>query len=50
MTGPSQGVHTVRFEADGEGEEFKAEVAFDDDGLVLDYPGIASRLRPGGEG
>jgi hypothetical protein len=34
----------VRFEATGEGESFTADIAFDDDGLVLDYPGIGRRL------
>jgi uncharacterized protein len=33
----------VRFEAVGEGEDFVADVHFDSDGLVVDYPGIASR-------
>jgi hypothetical protein len=40
----SKGVHLVRFEATGDGEDFVADVQFDDDGLVLDYPGIATRL------
>jgi uncharacterized protein len=40
----SQGIHLVRFEAVGEGEDFVADIQFDDDGLVLDYPGIATRL------
>ncbi len=39
------GVNTVRFDAVGEGEDFTADVQFDSDGLVIDYPGIASRLR-----
>jgi uncharacterized protein len=34
----------VRFEAVGEGEDFIADVQFDSDGLVVDYPGIASRI------
>ncbi len=34
----------VRFEAVGEGEDFVADVQFDSDGLVVDYPGIASRI------
>jgi uncharacterized protein len=34
----------VRFEAAGEGEDFVADVQFDSDGLVIDYPGIASRI------
>jgi uncharacterized protein len=33
--------HVVRFEDD---EGFAADVTFDDDGLVLDYPGLARRL------
>jgi uncharacterized protein len=35
----------VRFEAVGDGEDFVADVQFDSDGLVVDYPGIASRIR-----
>ncbi len=34
----------VRFEAIGEGEDFLADVQFDSDGLVVDYPGVASRI------
>jgi hypothetical protein len=34
----------VRFEAVGKGEDFVADVQFDSDGLVVDYPGIASRI------
>jgi hypothetical protein len=34
----------VRFEAIGEGETFAADVTFDRDGLVVDYPGIARRI------
>lgn len=34
----------VRFEAIGPGEDFTAEVLFDADGLVVDYPGIARRI------
>lgn len=34
----------VRFEAVGVGEDFVADVHFDADGLVIDYPGIASRI------
>ena len=34
----------VRFEAVGEGEDFVADVQFDSEGLVVDYPGIASRI------
>ena len=35
---------TVLFESIGQDEDFVAEVVFDDDGLVVDYPGIARRL------
>ncbi len=35
----------VRFEAVGEGEDFVADIQFDPDGLVVDYPGIATRIR-----
>jgi hypothetical protein len=38
------GEHVVRFEAVGDGEDFVADVLFDDDGVVLDYPGIATLL------
>ncbi len=38
----------VRFEAIGEGEDFAADVHFDADGIVIDYPGIATRIRTGG--
>ncbi|HZR94590.1 MAG TPA: putative glycolipid-binding domain-containing protein, partial [Gaiellaceae bacterium] len=34
----------VRFEAVGDG--FVADVVFDREGLVVDYPGIATRVRP----
>jgi len=34
----------VRFEATGEGEDFVADLLFDADGLVIDYPTIATRL------
>jgi uncharacterized protein len=40
----SGGQRVVRFEAIGEGEDFAADVQFDSDGLVVDYPGIASRI------
>jgi uncharacterized protein len=40
----SGGERLVRFEAVGEGEDFVADVQFDSDGLVVDYPGIASRI------
>jgi hypothetical protein len=35
----------VRFEAVGEGEDFVADIVFDTNGIVLDYPGIATRIR-----
>jgi hypothetical protein len=38
----------IRFEAIGEGDDFRAEVIFDSDGLVVDYPGIARRIRARG--
>jgi hypothetical protein len=38
----------VRFEATGEGDDFVADLVFDADGLVIDYPTIATRLGPGG--
>ena len=46
--GSDDGLHLVRFEAVGEGEDFVADVQFDEDGLVLDYPGIARRIQPTG--
>jgi uncharacterized protein len=39
----------VRFEATGEGDDFVADVVFDADGLVVDYPTIATRIRGPGE-
>jgi uncharacterized protein len=38
----------VLFESVGEGEDFRAEVQVDRDGLVVDYPQMASRIRPTG--
>jgi uncharacterized protein len=35
----------VRFESIGDGETFVADVTFDSDGIVIDYPGIATRIR-----
>lgn len=35
----------IRFEGLGDGAGFTAEIVFDHDGLVVDYPGIARRLR-----
>jgi uncharacterized protein len=41
------GTNLVRYEAlDG---SFSATITVDDDGLVLDYPGIATRLRTGSD-
>jgi hypothetical protein len=34
----------VRFESLGE-DDFKADITYDRDGLVLDYPGIGARIR-----
>jgi hypothetical protein len=39
--------HVVRFEATGEDDDFVADVVFDADGLVVDYPGIATRFHSG---
>jgi hypothetical protein len=36
----------VLFESVGEGEDFRAEVQVDRDGLVIDYPQMAARIRP----
>jgi hypothetical protein len=36
----------VLFESVGDGEDFRAEVQFDPDGLVVDYPQLARRIRP----
>ncbi len=44
--GSEHGIRTVRFEAAGDGEDFTADLQFDSDGFVVDYPGIATRLRP----
>ena len=43
------GTRVVRFEAIGEGDDFVADVVFDAGGIVLDYPGIATRVRPAAE-
>jgi uncharacterized protein len=45
----SEDERVIRFEAFDEGDEddFVADVIFDADGLVVDYPGIASRIRSG---
>ena len=39
------GTRVIRFEAVGDGEPFMADIAFDVEGLVVDYPGIARRVR-----
>jgi len=39
------GNRLVRFESVGEGQDFVADVVFDPRGLVIDYPGIAARIR-----
>jgi hypothetical protein len=39
-----EGRNLVRFEALGADEDFTADVEFDADALVVDYPGIARRL------
>jgi hypothetical protein len=44
FVGAAPHARTVRFESIGQDEDFMAEVVFDDDGLVVDYPGIAHRL------
>lgn len=36
----------VLFESVGENEDFRAEITFDAEGLVLEYPGIARRMHP----
>jgi hypothetical protein len=36
----------VRYVDRGRFEGFTAELPFDADGLVLDYPGLARRVRP----
>jgi uncharacterized protein len=41
----ADGSRLVRFESIGKGEDFVADVVFDANGLVVDYPGIAKRLR-----
>jgi hypothetical protein len=46
--GPDERV--IRFEAAGEDDDFVADVIFDADGLVIDYPGIATRIRAGRTG
>jgi uncharacterized protein len=41
----TEGNALVRFESVGEDEDFVADIVFDRDGIVLDYPGIATRIR-----
>lgn len=38
------GERLVRFESAGEGAEFVEDIVFDADGLVIDYPGIGTRV------
>jgi hypothetical protein len=38
------GGRLVRFEAAGEGADFVEDITFDADGLVIDYPGIGTRV------
>jgi uncharacterized protein len=41
------GRHRIRFVSD----DFRSDIGFDDDGFVVDYPGLATRLdRAGGQG
>jgi uncharacterized protein len=39
------GNRVVRFEAVGEGEDFVADIVFAPNGLVVDYPGVATTIR-----
>ncbi len=39
------GERLIRFEAVGDGDDFVADLIYDADGLVVDYPGIATRIR-----
>ena len=41
----ADGNRLVRFESAGEGEDFVADIVFAANGLVVDYPGIATRIR-----
>jgi hypothetical protein len=41
----ADGNQLVRFQSFGEGVDFAADVVFDPQGLVVDYPGIATRIR-----
>jgi hypothetical protein len=40
----ADGTRIIRFEAVDDGNPFVADIAFDPDGLVIDYPGIARRI------
>ena len=42
-----EGGALIRFESVGPGEDFAADVRFDAEGFVVDYPGIARRLGAG---
>ena len=35
----------IRFETVGDGADFRADIEFDAGGIVVDYPGLATRLR-----
>jgi uncharacterized protein len=41
----ADGNRLLRFESVGEGEDFVADIVFAANGLVVDYPGIATRIR-----
>jgi hypothetical protein len=41
----TDGNRLVRFQSFSEGADFAADVVFDPQGLVVDYPGIATRIR-----
>jgi uncharacterized protein len=41
----SDGRRAVRFESLSEDDDFAADIIFDSDGIVIDYPGIARRIR-----
>lgn len=43
----SAGQRVVQFETTGESDDFIAEIVYDADGLVIDYPGIATRFHSG---
>jgi uncharacterized protein len=41
----ADGNRLVRFESVGEGSDFVADIVFAANGLVVDYPGVAARIR-----